>query len=144
MDDVILGTVAKLIIPFIQAFGVYVVLHGHLSPGGAFAGGAIIASAFILGTMTFGRDKVAGRPWGAAGRVFESIGGFVFLAAGFVGIVVGTGFLSNASTGVSLGDAGRLASAGLVPVIGLGLGLKVMATLVTLFRGLAGGYDDEV
>ena len=143
MDDVILRTVSRVLIPFIQAFGVYVVFHGHLSPGGAFAGGALIASGFILGSMVLGPSSVTGRSWGNAGRVLETSGGFICVGLGFYGIFAGANFLSNSSAGFPLGVAGGLISGGAIPLLGVGLGIKVTATLVTLFRGIAGGYEDD-
>ncbi len=139
----ILRTVSRVLIPFIQAFGVYVVFHGHLSPGGAFAGGALIASSFILGSMALGPSSMIGRLWGNAGRVLEASGGIVYLILGFCGILAGASFLSNASAGFPLGVAGGLISGGVIPLLGVALGIKVAATLVALFKGLVGGDEDD-
>lgn len=57
MKNVILKEVSKIIIPFIQIFGVYVIFHGHLSPGGGFAGGTIIGASFILVRVVFGDEE---------------------------------------------------------------------------------------
>lgn len=54
MKNVILKEISKIVIPFIQIFGVYVIFHGHLSPGGGFAGGTIIGASFILYRIVFG------------------------------------------------------------------------------------------
>ncbi|KOA18124.1 putative monovalent cation/H+ antiporter subunit B [Clostridium homopropionicum DSM 5847] len=54
MKSVILKEISKVVIPFIQIFGVYVIFHGHLSPGGGFAGGTIIGASFILYRIVFG------------------------------------------------------------------------------------------
>jgi multicomponent Na+:H+ antiporter subunit B len=48
MNSIILKEVSKVVIPFIQVFGIYVIFHGHLSPGGGFAGGTIIGASLIL------------------------------------------------------------------------------------------------
>jgi multicomponent Na+:H+ antiporter subunit B len=143
VDDVILRTVSRVLIPFIMVFGAYVVFHGHVSPGGAFAGGALMASAFILGSMALGQSSGVGRSWGAASRVLESAGGIWYVFLGFIGIALGTGFLSNAVAGFPLGRAGYLVSGGLIPLLSVGLGIKVTATLVSLFRTLARGYQDD-
>lgn len=54
MKSVILKEISKVVIPFIQIFGVYVIFHGHLSPGGGFAGGTILGASFILYRIVFG------------------------------------------------------------------------------------------
>lgn len=59
MKDEILEEVAKVIIPLIQVFGVYVIFHGHLSPGGGFAGGTIIGASFILYRIVYGKEKAS-------------------------------------------------------------------------------------
>lgn len=56
MKSVILKEISKVVIPFIQIFGVYVIFHGHLSPGGGFAGGTIIGASFILYRIVFGME----------------------------------------------------------------------------------------
>lgn len=55
MNDTILKQVVKIIAPCIQLFGIYVILYGHISPGGGFAGGTIISASFILQHITFGK-----------------------------------------------------------------------------------------
>lgn len=58
MDSLILKQVVKLIAPCIQLFGIYVIIYGHISPGGGFAGGTIIAASIILQHITFGKSYV--------------------------------------------------------------------------------------
>ena len=59
--DIIIRTVCRLLVPFVQLFGLYVIMHGHSSPGGGFQGGVIIASSFILLAMGDGYDEVKRR-----------------------------------------------------------------------------------
>lgn len=61
MKDLILKEMSKIIIPFIQIFGIYVILHGHLSPGGGFAGGTIIGASLILYRVVFGSIEAKGK-----------------------------------------------------------------------------------
>ena len=53
-DQAVLRLLAKLSIPFILVFGLYVIAHGELGPGGGFQGGVILGSAFILHALIFG------------------------------------------------------------------------------------------
>ncbi|NOR78354.1 MAG: hypothetical protein GQ523_08035 [Methanophagales archaeon] len=59
--DVVVETVARLMVPFIQLFGLYVIIHGAGGPGGGFQGGVIIASSFILYVIAFGIVKAGNR-----------------------------------------------------------------------------------
>lgn len=56
MKDVILKEIGKIVIPFIQIFGIYVIFHGHLSPGGGFAGGTVLGASFILYNAIYGSE----------------------------------------------------------------------------------------
>jgi len=58
MDDLILKKVVKFITPCIQLFGIYIIMYGHISPGGGFAGGTIIASSLVLQHITFGKNDM--------------------------------------------------------------------------------------
>jgi len=55
--DIIVRTIAKGLFPFIILFGVYVLFHGHLTPGGSFPGGVIIATGIALVAISFGLRK---------------------------------------------------------------------------------------
>ena len=78
---IIIGTTCRLVIPVIQLFALYVVAHGHYSPGGGFQGGVILGASFIL--MALGKDLGA-----ALGRFSEKS----YLALGCVGILIYAGF----------------------------------------------------
>lgn len=58
IDSLILKQIVKFITPCIQLFGIYVIIYGHISPGGGFAGGTIIAASFILQHITFGQSYI--------------------------------------------------------------------------------------
>lgn len=55
--DVIIRTITKGLFPFIIVFGVYILFHGHLTPGGSFPGGVIIASGIAMLSISFGLKK---------------------------------------------------------------------------------------
>ena len=55
--DIIIRTISKGIFPFIVIFGVFVLFHGHITPGGSFPGGAIIATGFALVAIVFGLKR---------------------------------------------------------------------------------------
>jgi multicomponent Na+:H+ antiporter subunit B len=136
MDDLVLKVVARVIIPFIQVYGLYVVLHGHLSPGGGFAGGVILAGGFILYALAYGRPALDSLLPDRLAALLESGGVLWYTGLGLVGLLTGSAFLANARAGFPLGVPGRLFSGGIVFLLNLGIGLKVAATISTLFRNL--------
>ena len=126
----ILNTASQVLVPIIILFGVYVFINGHLSPGGGFQGGAIIASAFVLMFIAQPKKEIGHK----AINILESISGVSFVLLGVAGIVFASGFLDN--TILSLGTFGTLFSAGLIPIIYIFLGLKVGSELTSIALSL--------
>jgi multicomponent Na+:H+ antiporter subunit B len=107
--------------------GLYIVVHGHLTPGGGFQGGVILASAFLMVYLagryiTFRQISPKGLLDAGEGT---GAGGFVLV--GFVGMLAGAAFLENV---LPLGQTGKVFSAGTLPVINLSVGLEVGAGLL--------------
>lgn len=142
MHDMILETVARLLMPFVQLFGMYVLFHGHISPGGSFSGGTIIAASFIFYSLVFRFSERKHRLEHDTSLLFESGGALVYILLGVIGIVAGRSFLTNRGV-FPLGEAGRLWSSGMIALITLGLGGKVAGTVFTLFQELLEGGTDN-
>lgn len=98
--------------------GVYVIVHGHLTPGGGFPGGTMIASSILLLYLADDsfRTKVKGF------KTLESLAGSLYIIIGIVGLIMYDQFLVNF---LDNGVIGELFSAGLIPVIYVLIGLKV-------------------
>ena len=141
-DDVILRMVSRLIIPFVQVFGIYIVVYGHLSPGGGFAGGTILGGSMALYLFVFGLERTVRRIPLAWGEILEGAAAFWYVLVGLGGLLLGANFLANAAAGVPLGGEGQLFSGGTIWLIGLGVGVKVAATVVNLLVHLAGGIEE--
>ncbi|MFB0509963.1 MAG: MnhB domain-containing protein [bacterium] len=131
---VIVKTITRLIAAAIFLYGVYIVLHGHLTPGGGFAGGVIIAASFILLILSFGTVEMKEKLSYAFGSIFESIGGLLFILIASFGLILGTYFFLNF---IPKGTPLRLVSGGIIPLANIALGLKVGAGLFTIFLALA-------
>ncbi len=134
-----LTTASRILIPVIALFGVYIFLNGHLTPGGGFQGGAVLASSFILLLMAF-----TGRRMGHRILDFtESISGFSFVLIALLGVVLAAGFLDNSI--LPPGRFGTLFSAGAIPLIYSLIGLKVGAELSNIILELnqIQGRDDD-
>jgi multicomponent Na+:H+ antiporter subunit B len=110
-------------------FGLYVVAHGHLTPGGGFQGGVVLATGVLLVYLAGEYQHLHGLyPDPAIERV-ESAGAAGYVALGLIGLVVSTGFLVNWGP---LGRVGQLNSAGIVPLINVAVGAEVGAGFVLL------------
>jgi multicomponent Na+:H+ antiporter subunit B len=119
----LLKTGATFLVPLIFLLGAYVFLNGHLSPGGGFQGGAIIASGTVL---IFLSD-----PYKKSGKVVirfvEALSGMAYVGIGIAGLIFAAGFLDNRI--LPLGKFGTIFSAGAIPLIYSIIGLKVGAEL---------------
>jgi multicomponent Na+:H+ antiporter subunit B len=134
--SLIVKTVTRWLKAFILAFGIYLVFYGHLTPGGGFAGGVIVACSFILLTLAYGQKqslKAVSR--NVAGEM-DSLGALIFLAVAFAGMIAAGPFFANF---IETGEAARfkLLSAGLIPLSNIGIGLKVGMSLFLVFTVLS-------
>ncbi len=133
MKDFILKRISAIILPFICIYGFYVILHGHISPGGSFAGGIIVGLSFIAFSTVYGTEKGRSKLPEKVLIWIESYGTLWYGIMGMVGIVKGVPFLANKLAGINLGEPGTLSSGGLISLIGIGVGIRVASTMVTLF-----------
>ncbi|HKM43322.1 MAG TPA: MnhB domain-containing protein [Limnochordia bacterium] len=143
MSDIIVQVVTRMMIPYLQLYGLYIILYGHNSPGGGFAGGTIIASSLILYVLAFGLKNEELRLSSSVARVIESCGALAYVAIGLAGIVLGANFLSNNSAGFPLGIPGRIFSGGTIVLLTVAIGLKVASTMITLFTNIAEKEGEE-
>jgi len=116
-------TGAAVLMPFIFTFGAYVIVNGHLSAGGGFQGGAIVASGVML--------LLLARPESELNismlSIIESLAGAFYILIGVSGIILAGGFLDGRF--LPLGEFGAFISAGAVPLISALIGIKVGAEL---------------
>jgi len=122
--SLILSTGCKFLFPFVLLFGAYIFIHGHLTPGGGFQGGAIIASAFLLMYLGCYKEKRINE---TGIIISESLGGLVFVIIGLIGLAVGTHYFLN--NFIPKGEFNTLLSAGIIPIIYVAIGFKVGSEL---------------
>lgn len=133
-NDIILQKCACILVPLILIFGIYIVLNGHLSPGGGFSGGAVLGSGMILYLNAFGFKKTE--------RFFtEKIYRRITLGAlSFYCVAKSYSFFTGANhlnSGIPLGTPGAILSSGLILPLNICVGLVVACTLYgfyALFR----------
>lgn len=115
----IVETSTELLLPMVILLGIYVFLNGHLSPGGGFQGGAIIASGTMFLLLALPESHISRLMI----AVIESLSGFSYVIIGILGVMLAGGFLDNRF--LPLGEYGDLFSAGAIPLIYVFVGLKV-------------------
>jgi len=133
----IVQCISRLMAPSIFLLGVYVVLHGHLTPGGGFAGGVLIAGAFVLLVLAFGSDEWRSRALNWNATVLESLGLFFFWFLAVLGLIEGVQFFVNVIAKANPGFPYRLFSAGIIPLCNVAIGIEVAAGLFFVFMCLA-------
>jgi len=128
--DPVLRGVALFLIPCLLVFGVYILLNGHLSPGGGFSGGAILGAALILYAMTYGFDAI-GRFMNA-----RSIKVISCVSLGFYVLAKSYSFFTGANelhSIVGTGTPGAILSAGLILPLNVAVGMVVACTMYSFF-----------
>ena len=129
-QSIVTRIVSRSLVPFIQLFGLYVIMHGHSSPGGGFQGGVILAASFILLAVADGVGAVRQRFSIRAITHFTSAGVMLYGGLGLVCLLLGATFLDYSA--LPLPDA---RSVGML-IIEIGVGITVMAALVSIFHDL--------
>jgi multicomponent Na+:H+ antiporter subunit B len=131
--SLIVKTVTRWLKGFIFLFGAYIVVYGHLSPGGGFPGGVVFAATFILITLAFGREYALRKIGKILASELDSLGALLFLLIALLGIYYGgTFFLNFIEKNHPTGNF-NLFSAGIIPLCQISIGMKVGASLFMIF-----------
>jgi len=139
----IVRTIAGVTFPFAVIFGLYVIAHGHLTPGGGFQGGAIVASACAMILVAFGSKWTMEKIKEKRLSVLESLGAIGFIGLAFIGLFTSGVFFKNFLVGnnylfgnEALGK-GDIFTAGVLPFMNFAVGLKVIAGLFVIVLVMA-------
>ena len=128
----IVKTITRLTVGLILLFGIYIILHGHLSPGGGFAGGVIVALSFVHLMLAFGEDVAVSKVSKNMASHLESIGALMFLGVALLGFIGGSFFLNVLSKGRPF----NLLSSGTIILSNISIGIKVGVGLLAIFLAL--------
>ena len=139
--SIIVKKVSQLVTALIFMYGIYIITHGHLTPGGGFAGGAILSGAFILLVLANGSGLLKMKLKEEGSSLLESLAVFAFLLLGVLALFLGTSVFFN--NYLPAGRVGDLISAGIIPVYNIVVGMEVGAALFTIFLALA-IYKEEL
>lgn len=143
-ENLIIQTSVRLMIPFIQLFGLYVIVHGHYSPGGGFQGGVLLGSSIVLMALAYDLKTTTDYFSERANIITSNAGALIFTGVGILCAFLGGLFLDYAALDrlIPLGIA-EWRSMGIF-LIEVGVGLAVMSIMASLFWDLgSGGSMDE-
>ena len=126
----IVRTGAQILVPLIAIFAAYIIMNGHLSAGGGFQGGAVIASSVLLLLLATAHGSIS-----TFSASPSSLAGVLFVLVGVAGLIFAGGFLDNRV--LPLGEFGAFFSAGAIPLLSVLLGIKVgceLSVIIDRFR----------
>lgn len=148
----IVRTCADIMFPFILIFGLYVIMHGHLTPGGGFQGGAVIATGAALVIVAYAYEEVLGMIKKITLMIQESAGLFLFIGTALVAFGLGTTFFANylANSGLLFGmpvpfgpNPGDLNTGGVLPIMNIAVGIEVWGGLTIIILYMLSGIAKE-
>lgn len=142
--DLIIKNGCRLVIPFIQLFALYVVAHGHHSPGGGFQGGVIFGAAIILYALAFDLRSASGKLSMRTGALLSSTGVLIYAGTGALCMLLGANFLDYSALAGLLGVDPIMARSHGILIVEIGVALAVLAVMVSLYYILssAGNLDE--
>jgi multicomponent Na+:H+ antiporter subunit B len=135
-ENVIIKTICRLLIPFIQLFAIYVIMHGHYSPGGGFQGGVILGASFILLVIAYGLEESRRRMSMKALTISASLGLFIYSGIGALCLLMGANYLDYGKLPLPLSSIAAIRAMGILG-IEIGVGIGVMAIMISIFLGIA-------
>lgn len=131
--DVIIKNGCRLVIPFIQLFALYVIAHGHHSPGGGFQGGVIFGAAIILYALAYDLRTAQARLPIKTSVLLSSTGVLIYAGTGALCILLGADFLNYAALAGLMGVDPITARSHGILIVETGVALAVMAVMVGLY-----------
>lgn len=138
-EHMVLRVVAKMLIPLILLFGLYVQFHGEYGPGGGFQAGVIFASAFFLYAMLFGLSAARRVVNNVVVQVLAALGVLLYGSVGVVSLLNGKNFLDYNALSADPVHGQHLG----ILVIELGVGLTVTTVMIIIFFAFSGRNQVE-
>ncbi|SHE43017.1 MnhB domain-containing protein [Caloramator proteoclasticus] len=142
VKDYIIKSAADFFTPIGLVLGLYIILHGHLSPGGGFQGGVIVASAVVLIYLGYGYEKSSSTFKPNILKKSEAIGALMYTFFALLGIFYAANFCRNVF--FNIGNPGDLFSSGTIFLMNAAVGYKVLTGvgfLILLMFGLLGNKE---
>jgi multicomponent Na+:H+ antiporter subunit B len=142
--DLIVKAVCRILAPFVQLFGLYVIAHGHHSPGGGFQGGVILGASVILLAISHDMRTAIGRVSEKTIHILMAVGVLLYAGIGALCMFLGTNFLDYGSLSrILFTNEIEARSLGILGVE-VGVGITVMAVMISIYNNLSSeGRQDE-
>jgi multicomponent Na+:H+ antiporter subunit B len=143
LDDLIVRTCSRIMVPFLQIYSLYVYVHGHTSPGGGFQGGCIMAASFILLAVAYDIGEAKRRFSERLNALFCCLGVFIYAGTGAVAVIFSDNFLDYSAWQYIIPVGPIMARYYGIAMIELGVEITVMAVMVSIFLDLVTAGDQE-
>lgn len=142
--DLIIKTVCRLLIPFIQLFGLYVIAHGHYSPGGGFQGGVILGASIVLLAISQGLRTSVQRLREKLDAILSAVGVLIYAGTGALCLLLGLNFMDYGALAPVLHCDPITARSHGILIVEIGVGVAVMFTMIWIYCNLSstGKYDE--
>lgn len=142
-ESLIIQTAVRIMVPFIQLFGLYVIVHGHYSPGGGFQGGVVLGASFVLLALAFDQKFSMKYMSEKANGVLGNIGALIYTGTAALCAIFGGLFLDYSALDklIPLGPVGWRSFG--IFIVEVGVGLAVMSIMAALFWVLGSNGDME-
>jgi multicomponent Na+:H+ antiporter subunit B len=137
----IVKTISSITFPLITIYGLYVIAHGHLTPGGGFQGGAVVASGCAMILVAYGSIWTLGKIKEKNLSILESIGAICFILLAILGLGFGAVFFNNFLVGSDFlfgvipaygSTLANINTGGVIPLMNFAVGIKVIAGLFAI------------
>jgi multisubunit Na+/H+ antiporter MnhB subunit len=125
---------SQLIAGMTFMYGIYVIVHGHLTPGGGFAGGVVMAGSLIVIILAYGSDFLKLEKEKTGTTIIESLATIMVIMIAAAGFIFGTKIFFN--NFLPKGIVGHLVSAGVLPLYNIFVGTEVAASIFIIFLSL--------
>lgn len=143
-DSLIIRNTCRLIIAFIQLFALYVVAHGHHSPGGGFQGGVLLGSSIILFAISNDLRRALKRIQEKTSAMLGALGVVIYAGTGFICLLMGANFLDYKALAPILNTDAIMARSHGILIVEIGVAFAVMAVMIWIYYNLssAGKHDE--
>ncbi|MCL0091064.1 hypothetical protein M1O13_03705 [Dehalococcoidia bacterium] len=139
MTTIVIKTIARVLAPFLQLFGLYIIVHGPVSPGGGFQGGVIVGASMILLALSYDLSSAEDRASHKVRIIMDSTGALLFAGMGLLCLLAGGVFLEYGV--IPLPMAMAEVRGLMILLVGVAIGIHIMALAASLFLHLAEEHE---
>lgn len=141
-DSVIVRTIVRTMVPFIELFALYVIMHGASGPGGGFQGGVIFGAAIILYAMIYGIEEGKKKVSVNLDRILASTGLTIYAGTGLLCMIFGGAFLQYNAVPLIPNNPAEV-SKYLIDLVEIGIGTTVLAVMISIFFDFSSAEPEE-